>query len=672
MGERSDLRDLEDIGGEVPSPLHRPADGGAGFRVKRWSKGASHTKDGSSSLDPEGKSNLDRVVSESVHRAELSVGVELPWETGVLGDVFGMQKSLLPPLRYEACEVPTTAEAPASGPKRPRLQAVTKGALHASIINHREVASEEELEARRVAQAVETWHTIESLGLGERFGGYGHEADSHGRRESVLDLCGGRSSSTVLKRGRAILRYVRWYREELLTDYAFPASAWKTDAFMRHLLDQGAKPSAFSAFLEGLNFAVYVMGFEGEDGFISRLAKGRMARAQLSRKPKKQARPLLVKEVAALEAILQDEAVNMVDRYAAGVFLFNLYSRSRWSDIRAVGSFVADIDLSHGCHGYLEFSTRSHKTSRLVARQGLVMPLVSPSWGISDRPWGLTFLSLAKEVGLDPAQANERPLLPAPSSSGWSRRSVTSSEASAWLRALLDTHGTGGGDISTHSLKATLLSWCTKVGLDKDICSILGHHSTGKHSAETYSRDLVAAPLRQLDEVIRKVRVGLFLPDLTRSGHLRGAEGRADPKDAYSSAQAAPACDQDPVGEGASSEGSPSSTSSSSPKSTSSEIGEREEALGPSGDPQLVPRVWAPGFEMFQHRRTRVVHLRAEGSDRPVAQCGLKLTGDYRLIDESRFLDLRKCRRCEGARPLRDVGALTAALEARHAEGRRS
>ena len=49
----------------------------------------------------------------------------------------------------------------------------------------------------------------------------------------------------------------------------------------------------------------------------------------------------------------------------------------------------------------------------------------------------------------------------------------------------------------------------------------------------------------------------------------------------------------------------------------------------------------------------------------------MRMTGDYRLIDESRFLDLRKCKRCEGARPLRDVGALAVALEARHAEGRR-
>ena len=140
---------------------------------------------------------------------------------------------------------------------------------------------------------------------------------------------------------------------------------------------------------EGLNFSVHVVGLEGGEDYLSRLALGRLARAQLEREPKRQARPLLVKEVAALEEILRDESVDEVDRYATGVFLFNVYSRSRWSDIRAVCGFVADLDRSAGCSGYLEFSTRSHKTSRLVARQGLVMPLVCPAWGITSSPWGL-------------------------------------------------------------------------------------------------------------------------------------------------------------------------------------------------------------------------------------------------------------------------------------------
>ena len=81
---------------------------------------------------------------------------------------------------------------------------------------------------------LEHLHTIEPLGLLERFSGLGQKVDAQGRKHHLLDLCGGR---TILKRGKAVLKYVRWYREEFLTDYAFPACGWKTDAFMDHLVE---------------------------------------------------------------------------------------------------------------------------------------------------------------------------------------------------------------------------------------------------------------------------------------------------------------------------------------------------------------------------------------------------------------------------------------------------
>ena len=115
--------------------------------------------------------NLDRMVIDSVHRAELSTGVDLPWETGILGEVFGEPGRLLPSLRYEACEVPMLADPMAATAKRPRLRAPTAGALHANIIRRGQLVSDEELECKRMAQAAETWYTVESLGLAERFSG---------------------------------------------------------------------------------------------------------------------------------------------------------------------------------------------------------------------------------------------------------------------------------------------------------------------------------------------------------------------------------------------------------------------------------------------------------------------------------------------------------------------
>ena len=74
-------------------------------------------------------------------------------------------------------------------------------------------------------------------------------------------------------------------------------------------------------------------------------------------------------------------------------------------------------------------------------------------------------------------------------------------------------------NIGSHSLKATLLAWAGKYGMDKDHRRLLGYHTlVGDRSADTYVRDLLCAPLRSLDALLKEVREGRFLPDGARSG----------------------------------------------------------------------------------------------------------------------------------------------------------
>ena len=94
---------------------------------------------------------------------------------------------------------------------------------------------------------------------------------------------------------------------------------------------------------------------------------------------------------------MADERNVVVDRFACGCFLFALFSRSRWSDLRCVYGFASDImEMDGKIVGYLEFKTRSHKTARLVQRQGLSMPLVAPAWGVGGTPWAIEFAKVAK------------------------------------------------------------------------------------------------------------------------------------------------------------------------------------------------------------------------------------------------------------------------------------
>ena len=70
---------------------------------------------------------------------------------------------------------------------------------------------------------------------------------------------------------------------------------------------------------------------------------------------------------------------------------------------------------------------------------------------------------------------------------------------------------------------------------------------------------------------------------------------------------------------------------------------------------------WEPGYVMFKHVRTQVVHLCAQGSASGTFACGRKMTSDFK-ISHSKFLDFRRCKTCEGAKPLRDTGALAQAV----------
>lgn len=149
---------------------------------------------------------------------------------------------------------------------------------------------------------------------------------------------------------------------------------------MRH---KGKPASFLRGFVEALNFCKYVVGmdvsFESDDSISAKVHRI-IETSDALRREKNQARVLTVKEVEFLELCLSDERMDLMDRVACVCMLFCLYSRSRWSDIRKVYGFCSDITERDGkISGYLECRTRSHKTTRLVARGGLAMPLVGPS-----------------------------------------------------------------------------------------------------------------------------------------------------------------------------------------------------------------------------------------------------------------------------------------------------
>ncbi|CAL1131323.1 unnamed protein product [Cladocopium goreaui] len=114
----------------------------------------------------------------------------------------------------------------------------------------------------------------------------------------------------------------------------------------------------------------------------------------------------------------------------------------------------------------------------------------------------------------------QEPTMPAPTSAGgWTRQPLTSSEASVWMRELLQPWSPENlRDIATHSSKATVLSWMSKSNVDISLRRLAGYHiAPGDKSALEYSRDAAAPVLRQIEAIFIAVRANLFRPDLPRS-----------------------------------------------------------------------------------------------------------------------------------------------------------
>ena len=162
----------------------------------------------------------------------------------------------------------------------------------------------------------------------------------------------------------------------------------------------------------------------------------------------------------------------------------------------------------------ITFYTTEHKTAAVGLRRQQFLPLVVPWEGIVTEDWLQTFLKVYAQVGLDINRRPLGPLLPAPRLDGsFCARPLSTSEAADWLRALL--HGTKQSEsFRSHSMKATLLGWCARAGLDKECRAVLGHHCSALNGSEViYSRQLQIRALRKLGHILRRVRSGLSLED---------------------------------------------------------------------------------------------------------------------------------------------------------------
>ena len=335
--------------------------------------------------------------------------------------------------------------------------------------------------------------------------------------EVIRDVMEPKATKTLQKRGGTLLKYMAW--AEKTKAVPFPYREQQAYEYVLHLRANAA-PTAAKTWLEAVAFSMGMLGMAGASEVLaSKRIQGASFAAQVMKRPLQQARALTALECEALEGFAESAPV-VADRVVAGYLCFMLYGRCRFSDALEA---TAMTDDGWGTGGFLQVDTARTKTGRSAAKRVCLLPLVAPKQGLRQGSWADSFLEARRMSGLED---DVFPILPALSLAGvWLQEPMSSSELSAALREMLRVSGSSEEslvDVSSHSLKATTLSWLSKYGVKRSTRKMLGYHTISKDATmESYSRDLLSAPLRVLEEVIGEVRNGNFCPDETRSGMLR-------------------------------------------------------------------------------------------------------------------------------------------------------
>ena len=547
----------------------------------------------------------------------------------------------------EQCSVPVRRHqlhglSAASAAKRARADHTDRGAALATIF---------EIVCRQFPRAPSV---LTVLAEGEAFSSESVSASA---------MVEGKATSTLLGRASSLRMYDTWFvNSSIQTPFDAEATVFE---YCTELHRDAAPASRASALVATLNFIDGVFGISFAAVRASARVRGMCVRSLRTRAAVCQRRPFTVDLVKELECILSDDrGRGLPDGVLAGAALFAIFSRSRIGDLRRCAK--EPVLDTVGDFGYMETAFLEHKTARAGTKKAL--PIVAPARGLVG-PWAQDWARTRRGAGLDAAKNGT--MLPALGDNGqWLNVSYTTVEFASAVREVLLRRGVPGeslNNIGAHSMKATLLSWAAKFGIDKVTRRTLGYHAEpGDRSVETYSRDAMAAPLRHLDRVLEAVRRGAFHPDSTRSGFFRGGEDhpgdvlpqvpetgvaavlkrgprRRSPSRLHRDLSGAPGLAARGVPRaGSSAPSGPPSAPCRPPSSSSASTASA--ASSSSEDPGAAQEVEEPEFDsnIMVSKRSRIHHATLDGLQ---MLCGKSITEGYERV-RALPSGARMCRQC--------------------------
>ena len=313
------------------------------------------------------------------------------------------------------------------------------------------------------------------------------------------------ATGTIVRRLGSLSDYVKFCVQQ---DHApFPVTEFCIWRFLPYIYKSQCFSSKPASFLQAINWSKGVLGLRVDDGAVhsprvAGLAKG----AEQSAPPPERAPALRVAELRALERMACQAE----------------FSCARSSDAARTIRFSHDAPSSPTATVWLEASVKKPKTAT-GGRSRSLLPLLAPVVYM-EHSWCQQWLLAREELGLDPpGPIKEGSLLPTFSQlKDVLDRPMNSQQLTAWLRLALSSGSDDAERLSSHSLKATCLTWAASAGVSLDLRRLLAHHvPDSARSTETYSREVLTPATRALEEVLTAIRDGDFVPDSSRTGHFK-------------------------------------------------------------------------------------------------------------------------------------------------------
>ena len=479
------------------------------------------------------KWTFDKLLEEA-HMTNSRTDIQkLPWETGIMAAIFNPKYDSLPSM-LGCAQLQTLSDRFDDSADRDleNLTATGSGALKrpAGVAICDDVIKVHK-DANLLAANAELWNkalnkwlvVLECTKYVGLVGAAVQDALWQGNDalQILRDVFGTKSPRTSDKRASTMMALFTWTQRKALS--IWPIEFNNVSQYLIETVSSTKGSTKGKSLLEAFRFCKFVLQLPDLDELIMNpILVGRVKRLEADRGAIKQCRPLTLGEVQQLERFMFADS-HLHDKYVCGCLLFALYSRSRWSDLSYLDELSFDIAyLRTEIVGFIESSTRHQKTSSSAVKKALQMPLVCPLQGVTRDSWALKWHDVLKAVKFDFDKEPIGALCRPPTVEGLGNRPLTSEEAGNFINALLELEG--DRVVTSHCLKTTTLTWCSKYGLDEPCRTLLGHHELQSRSLACYSREMLSRPLAHYQAMLKNIREGRFLPDETRSGRFVEAE----------------------------------------------------------------------------------------------------------------------------------------------------